>query len=210
MLGTYAPLLLFMVAVAAGLGIASPAGAGAFAEMGRTRRRLLGLLIVQAGGLATSLYTWMIHNQIAETGGSGLCGATGMVQCGSVIGDPTYSTFFGLPWGVIGILAFAALGWLTLSIFLDMQADWSKKYLDYTWYLALPAVPGIAWLVIVELFLVDGAPQICPYCTGVHIALLITLYLLHSLRGERDEGMWEVTVQKSKEELLAIARGKKA
>ena len=92
--------------------------------------------------------------------------------------------------------------------FLDMKEDWSKSYVDYAWWLSLPGIPGIAWLVIVELFLVDGAPHICPYCTSVHIALIACIYLLHLIRKERDAGNWEAPTKLSKAELLAKARKK--
>jgi uncharacterized membrane protein len=200
------PLMLFLAPVVIGIFIASPMGAPRLPEMGEARRRLLGLLFIEAGGFTASVYTWMIHNQMAATGTSELCAVKGLVQCGSVIGDPTYSTFLGLPWGIVGMGAFAVIGWLTLAMFMEMKADWAEKYLDYAWYLSLPGIAGIVWLIIVEMFLVDGAPHICPYCTCVHIALGATIFLLYSLRKNRDAGHWEITRQKSKEELLALAR----
>ena len=159
----------------------------------------------------TSAWTLMIHYQLA-TGPSNLCAADGIVQCGSVIGDLNYSTdpILGAPWGLIGMMAFALLGWFTLSMFLDMKADWSQKYVDYAWWISLPSIPGIVWLVFVELVLVEGAPHICPYCTAVHIALIATMYLLYTIRNERDMGNWDTTGPKrSKAELLAEARSKK-
>ena len=203
----HGPLAFFLAVMAIGGVIASNTKISQLDEMGPMRRRLLGLFVIEMGGLAASAWTWMIHNQLLE-GGSTLCAAEGVVQCGSVIGDPTYSEFFGVPWGVIGILAFSALGWLTLSIFLDMKADWAKSYVDYTWWLSLPSIPGIAFLVIAELFLGEGAPHICPYCTSVHIALIAVMYLLYLIRKERDAGTWEITTKLSKAELLAKARKK--
>jgi uncharacterized membrane protein len=203
----YGPLTFFLVVMAAGGVIASNTKISQLDEMSPMRRRLLGLFIIEMGGLAASAWTWMIHNQLLQ-GGSTLCAAEGVVQCGSVIGDPTYSVFFGVPWGVIGILAFSALGWLTFSIFMDMKSDWAKSYVDYAWWLSLPSIPGIAGLVAVELFLVEGAPHICPYCTSVHIALIATMYLLYLIRQERDAGNWEITTKLSKAELLAKARKK--
>jgi uncharacterized membrane protein len=203
----YGPLAVFLIIMAIGGSIASPLKISILGDMAQMRRRLLGLFVIEMGGLAASAWTMMIHNQMV-TGGSKFCAAEGVVQCGSVIGDPIYSEFFGIPWGVIGIGAFSVLGWLTLSMFSDMKADWSKSYADYAWWLSLPSIPGIAWLVIVELFLVEGAPHICPYCTSVHIALIACMYLLYTIRMERDEGTWEVTAQLSKAELLAKARKK--
>ena len=204
----HGPLAFFLAVMAIGGVIASNTKISQLDEMGPMRRRLLGLFVIEMGGLAASAWTWMIHNQLV-TGDSTLCAAEGVVQCSSVIGDPTYSTLFGIPWGVVGILAFSALGWLTFSIFLDMKADWAKSYVDYTWWLSLPSIPGIAFLVIAELFLVEGAPHICPYCTSVHIALIATMYVLYLIRKERDAGEWDTTTKRSKAELLAQARMKK-
>ena len=204
----HGPLAFFLAVMAIGGVIASNTKISQLDEMGPMRRRLLGLFVIEMGGLAASAWTWMIHNQLLE-GGSTLCAAEGGVQCGAGIGDPTYSTLFGIPWGVVGILAFSALGWLTFSIFLDMKADWAKSYVDYTWWLSLPSIPGIAFLVIAELFLVEGAPHICPYCTSVHIALIATMYVLYLIRKERDAGEWDTTTKRSKAELLAQARMKK-
>ena len=204
----YGPLTVFMTIMAIGGLIASNMRVANFEEMGQMRRRLLGLFIIQMGGLAASAWTWMIHNEMV-TGGSQFCAAEGVVQCGSVIGDPVYSEFFGVPWGVIGIMAFGVLGWFTYSVFMDIKADWAKSYVDYAWWLSLPSIPGVAWLVVVELALVEGAPHICPYCTSVHIALVACLYLLYTIRSERDAGNWDDTPQKlTKSELLAKARNK--
>ena len=212
MMVEYGPLVVFMAFTVAGLAIAmgglSFSQINAFSSM---KKRLPGLLVVEMGGLLTSAWTLMIHYQLA-TGPSNLCAADGIVQCGSVIGDLNYSTdpILGAPWGLIGMMAFALLGWFTLSMFLDMKADWSQKYVDYAWWISLPSIPGIVWLVFVELVLVEGAPHICPYCTAVHIALIATMYLLYTIRNERDMGNWDTTGPKrSKAELLAEARSKK-
>ena len=208
----YGPLVVFLGFTVAGLAI----GMGRLTlpqieSYNSVKKRILGLLVVEIGGLLSSAWTLMIHYQLA-TGPSNLCAAEGIVQCGSVIGDLNYSTdpFIGAPWGLIGMMAFALLGWLTLSIFLDMKAEWSQKYVDYTWWISLVGIPGIIWLVFVELVLVDGAPHICPYCTAVHISLIATIYLLHTIRLERDQGNWDTSGPKrSKAELLAEARSKK-
>ena len=212
MMVEYGPLVVFLAFTVAGLAIAM--GRFSFSQINAyssMKKRLLGLLVVEMGGLLTSAWTLMIHYQLA-TGPSNLCAADGIVQCGSVIGDLNYSTdpILGAPWGLIGMMAFALLGWFTLSMFLDMKADWSQKYVDYAWWISLPSIPGIVWLVFVELVLVEGAPHICPYCTAVHIALIATMYLLYTIRNERDMGNWDTMGPKrSKAELLAEARSKK-
>ena len=205
----YGPLAIFLAIMGIGVLLAlQRINLPQIEHFSPARRLLLGLFVVEMGGLAASAWTWMIHNQLV-TGASNLCAAEGVVQCGSVIGDPTYSTFFGMPWGVIGIFAFSTLGWLTLSSVMDMKADFAKKYVDFTWYLILPGILGVVWLVLVELFLVEGAPHICPYCTSVHMSILLSVFLLTRIRKMIEEGVWDSPVQRSKAELLAEARAKK-
>ena len=124
MMVEYGPLVVFTAFTVAGLAIAM--GRFSFSQINAyssMKKRLLGLLVVEMGGLLTSAWTLMIHYQLA-TGPSNLCAADGIVQCGSVIGDLNYSTdpILGAPWGLIGMMAFALLGWFTLSMFLDMKA----------------------------------------------------------------------------------------
>ena len=207
----HGPLVVFLIIIGIGCVIASKYGQGILpGAPGRTRRMLIGAFIIEMGGLLASVWTWMIHNQLAGSGISNFCAADGIVQCGSVIGDPTYSTFMGIPWGIIGLLAFATLGYLTLAIIMDMDQEWSKRFIDWAYWFSLPGIFGILWLVIVELTLVEGAPHICPYCTSVHIALLATIVVLFIVQKEKEDGIWESEQPKSQSELLSKVKSKKA
>lgn len=207
----HGPLVVFLIVITVGCLIASPMGSKQLATLGRTRRLMLGAFIVQIGGLLASVWTWMIHNQLAGAGSSGFCAAEGIVQCGSVIGDPYYSTdpILGMPWGIIGLLAFSTLGYFTVAAYLDMESEWSKKFSDAAYWLSIPGIAGVVWLVIVELFLVEGAPHICPYCTSVHIALIANLVILHIIRTEKDAGIWEALAPKQKLESPSKKKTKK-
>jgi len=206
----HGPLVVFLIIIGVGCVIASRYGQGILpGTHGRTRRMLIGAFIIQMGGLLASVWTWMIHNQLAGAGISNFCAADGIVQCGSVIGDPTYSTFMGIPWGIIGLLAFAFLGYLTLAIIMDMDENWSKTFIDWAYWFSLPGIFGIIWLVIVELTLVEGAPHICPYCTSVHIALLATIVVLFIVQKEKEDGIWESELPKSQSELRSKVKSNK-
>ncbi len=207
----HGPLVFFLLVITAGCLIASPLGSKQLANLGRTRRLVLGAFVVQIGGLLASVWTWMIHNQLAGAGSSGFCAAEGIVQCGSVIGDPYFSTdpIIGLPWGIIGLLAFSTLGYFTIAPYLDMESDWSKKFVGVAYWLSIPGIVGVVWLVIVELFLVEGAPHICPYCTSVHIALIANLVILHIIQSEKDAGIWEAFASKKKLETPPKKKTKK-
>ena len=51
-----------------------------------------------AVGIMGSGWTWAIHNSMIM-GSSSMCATEGLVQCGSVIGDPQWNNLFGIPWG---------------------------------------------------------------------------------------------------------------
>jgi uncharacterized membrane protein len=193
-LSEYGPLAVFLLVTGAGIFLATPQGEKVLTTYSKTRRMLLGTLLVQLGGLMASAWTWVIHNQLSGTGYSGFCAAEGIVQCGSVIGDATYSEapILGLPWGVVGLLGFSLLGYLTSAVFMGVEEDWSKKWVDWAYWVSIIGLPGVAWLVVVELFLVDGAPHICPFCTSVHISMVATFVILHFIRKDRDDGEWNI------------------
>mgnify|MGYP003301669554 FL=1 len=65
----HGPLVTFLAVMAIGGVIASNVKISQLEEMSQNRRRLLGLFVVEMGGLAASAWTWMIHNEMT-TGGS--------------------------------------------------------------------------------------------------------------------------------------------
>ncbi len=142
-----------------------------------------------AVGIMGSGWTWSIHNSML-VGSSSMCATEGLVQCGSVIGDPQWNNLFGIPWGLIGIGSFAIIWFLVLSIRMDMHAKWTSNYVDLLYFVSLAGVPFVLWLVIVELTMVDGAPHICPYCTVIHIALLGMVASAYYLRQKKETGTW--------------------
>ena len=142
-----------------------------------------------AVGIMGSGWTWAIHNSMIM-GSSSMCATEGLVQCGSVIGDPQWNNLFGIPWGLIGIVSFALIWFFVLSIRMDIHTKWTSGYVDLLFYVSLAGVPFVMWLVLVELTMVDGAPHICPYCTVIHIALLGMVACSYFLRQKRDTGAW--------------------
>ncbi|MFQ3321527.1 MAG: putative membrane protein [Candidatus Thalassarchaeaceae archaeon] len=193
MLGEYGPLMIFGAMILIGLAIATPFGKNLNLKISETRRILLGLVIVETGALLTSMWTEIIHRQIQATGGTNYCAAEGIVQCGSVIGDPKYSEFLGFSWGMIGMISFSVLLYLGISLFFGPRDKLSKMWLDASFYMSLPGIVGVAWLVIVELFLVEGAPHICPYCTVVHIGMISVIGILYFLKKQHEEDLWDIS-----------------
>ena len=100
MLGEYGPLAIFSVIIISGIVIATPLGRNMNIGLNDTRRMLLGLIIVETGTLLTSMWTEVIHREIAATGGtnsSALQMAWFNVE--SVIGD---SDIFRIFWYFMG------------------------------------------------------------------------------------------------------------
>ncbi len=194
MLGEYGPLLVFGLIILSGIFIATPFGKNLNLKLTETRRVLLGLVVVEIGTLLTSMWTEIIHRQIQATGGTNFCAAEGIVQCGSVIGDPKYSEFLGFSWGMIGMISFSILLYLGVSLFFGPRDKLSKLWLDISFFISLPGIIGVAWLVIVELFLVDGAPHICPYCTAVHIGMISVIGILYNLRQQHENDVWDLAI----------------
>ena len=142
-------------------------------------------LLFTTVGIVASGWTWSIHNSLMESGSSSMCASEGLVQCGSVIGDPQWNNLLGMPWGVIGIASFAEIFFI-----LDQNAKRSPQFVNYLWYLGIAGLPFVAWLVVVELLLVEGAPHICPYCTVIHLSMIGVFVSAHLLKKRRGNSTW--------------------
>ena len=192
-LGEIAPLAIFGITIAAGLAFASPLGERVKSDWGRTKRMLWGAFITCVGGMMASQWTSVIHGQLVSTGSTSYCATDGLVQCGSVIGDPVFTVMpvLGIAWGPIGLVSFSIIGFLLFAIISEHASAWAKQWLEFAYWLCAAGLPFVVWLVIVELLLVDGAPHICPFCTEVHVALVGTFVVLHKVRADRDADLWQ-------------------
>ena len=159
----------------------------------KTSMLLISSLSFAMVGITSSTYTYIIHNKMVVQGSTAFCSSEGIVQCGSVIGDPQWNNLFGIPWGVFGIISFSLLIFLSLSLYLDRHAKWAGDFLNYSWWAALAGIPFVALLVIIELTQVEDAPHICPFCTIAHISLIGYVFSTHYLRKNRDAGKWSST-----------------
>jgi len=141
-------------------------------------------------GIISSAYTYIIHNKMVVQGSTSFCSSEGIVQCGSVIGDPQWNNLFGVPWGIFGILSFSVLIFLSLCLYLDRHAKWSEDYLNYSLWAGMAGLPFVAILIIIELTQVEGAPHICPFCTIAHVSLIGYVISVYLLRTRRNMGKW--------------------
>ena len=182
------PLMIFIV----GLVIASAGGLKASRTDGEdgTKGMIDSGLVFSVIGLMSSGWTYAIHNSLLDSGESSMCASEGLVQCGSVIGDPEWNNLFGIPWGITGLLSFSLLFFLFLSLRMDMHAKWAESFTSYSLLAGLAGLPFVAFLIFVELTQVEGAPHICPFCTVAHLSLIGFLVAAHALRGRKQNGMW--------------------
>ena len=106
------PLMIFI----AGLGVGSVMASIARSRNGEQGTQMMldaGLAFIGVG-LISSGWTYAIHNSLLASGASSMCASEGLVQCGSVIGDPNWNNLFGIPWGITGLISFSLLLFLSL------------------------------------------------------------------------------------------------
>jgi len=181
------PVLLFFIASLFGSGFLLASSRSKDGSEG-TNRMLDGTLAFTITGLLSAAWTWVIYNDMVRNPlGGEFCATEGLVQCGSVIGDPRYNNLFGLSWGSLGMAAFTALFFVILSVRLDIHAKWAPKYLDYAWWLGLAGVPFLFILIGIEVVVVQ---HICPFCTVAHLALVGYLAAVFMLRKRREANAW--------------------
>lgn len=98
------------------------------------------------------------------------CPHVSILNCGKVT-TSVYSSIFGLPLALLGLLFFIGL------LPLQLPQVWRIKLPVIIWGRLAIATSGILmifWLVYVELFKLNA---ICIYCTAVHIITLILFAL---------------------------------
>src|SRR6056300_148703 len=145
-------LIGYIVPVVLGLVLMTPAGTSIGNMLvGRNplmiharRRHMLGMNLVAFTGFVVSVHTLWISNKISE--GGNVCSTATVFSCDDVLGNAQYNTdpVFGLPWGMIGMLAFGALMFITNSVSKEPDALWAENYLKYGKYMTAVGVPIIA------------------------------------------------------------------
>jgi uncharacterized membrane protein len=127
----------------------------------------LALLVVSAAGIAVSAYLTYVHYRPAAL----ICTAAGGCE---TVQDSKYAVLAGLPIAVLGMVAWIAA--LALTI-------WSSELArTLTVALAIGALAFSAYLVILQLFVIDA---ICVWCMANDLVLvpLLTVFALLRLRS---------------------------
>lgn len=161
-----------------------------FPSLATIRGRLLGgLKLVILGGFTVSVHTFWIHNKAKELGSGDFCSGDALFDCSSVIGNDAWNTMpiIGLPWGVIGMIAFTIFLWLILSISKEPNATWVAQNIK------IGKLMGIGGLIIMlYLFYAEFAiGNLCQYCTVAHFAHATTTYGFFKLDKMYESNEWD-------------------
>ena len=151
------------------------------------RRHMLGLNLVGLAGFVVSVHTLWISNKISE--GGNVCSSATVFSCDDVLGNAAYNTdpVFGLSWGLIGMVAFGSLLFISQSVGKEPDALWAEKYLKYGMYMTGAGLGVIALLVSYEVEM----GKICQFCTMAHIANVIALFGFWRATQLHDKGDWK-------------------
>ena len=191
-------LMFHWIPIVFGLVLMSPFGEGLGLKMASrwpsletTRGRTIGgMLAVMFGGFTVSAHTLWIHNKANEMGSGNFCSADGVWDCSSVIGNPDWNTmpFIGLPWGMVGMLAFALFLWLIISVAKEPTESWVLTHLKIGRNLGILGIGMIFYLIYAEY----DIGKLCQYCTTAHVSHVITtfgFFRLSSMYGTKDWGV---------------------
>jgi uncharacterized membrane protein len=138
-------------------------------------------------GFVVSVHTLWISNKISE--GGNVCSSATVFSCDDVLGNAAYNTdpVFGLSWGLIGMVAFGSLLFITQSVGKEPDALWAEKYLKYGMYMTGAGLGVIALLVSYEVEM----GKICQFCTMAHISNVIALFGFWRATQLHDKGEWK-------------------
>ena len=149
---------------------------------------ITGSLLVMLGGFTVSVHTLWIHNKALEFGSGSFCASGGVWDCSSVIGNDQWNVdpFFGLPWGILGMLSFTALMWLILSVARDPNSQCARSHLRIARFIGVSGIFIILYLVYAEF----SIGKLCQYCTTAHLAHVFGLVGSVLLLKAHDEKNW--------------------
>ena len=173
-------------------------------KLGRT---FGGLLLICFSGFTVSAHTLWMHNKSQEMGGGSFCSAGTVCDCASVIGNNDWNTmpYLGLPWGLLGMLAFAMFMWLIISMAKEPTASWVLTNLKLGTNFGVLGIGVILYLMYAEYEI----GKICQFCTVAHIAHIsatIGFFRLSNMYGSSD---WNVAGNSNVVDVAANERRKR-
>ena len=125
---------------------------------------IIGLIVLSVLGLITSLY--LAYNHYHPHLKGGICDITAAVSC-TVVNSGMYSTIFGMPVALYGIL------WSFILGFLSWKAWDDRKFIPKVLWWNILGIVFVAYFIYIEYLL----GTICPFCTVVHVLVAVSLVL---------------------------------
>ncbi|MEK6969526.1 MAG: vitamin K epoxide reductase family protein [Nanoarchaeota archaeon] len=122
------------------------------------------IFILGVIGLLTSLYLTYIHYFPAE---SAICDLGETVTCSSVDKN-SYSTIFKVPVAVLGAIWFVVLLLLNGMAY-RKDGPWRREVLAWS----IIGILSVVYFIGIEILI----KTVCPFCTLVHLVVIITLIL---------------------------------
>ncbi len=122
------------------------------------------IFILGIMGLLVSIYLTYIHYFPAE---SAICDLGETLTCSSVDKN-SYSTIFKVPVAAFGVAWFAVLLLLNGMAY-HKDSAWSREVLAWS----VVGILFVIYFIAIEIMI----KTLCPFCTLVHLAVIITLVL---------------------------------
>ena len=139
----------------------------------QTHQTLFGLTLIILSGFAVSAQTLWISNKISE--GGNFCSSANVFDCDSVIGNAQYNSvpfLDNIPWGLVGMIAFAILLYFVRTVANDPQAEFVERHIKYGKTMTLMGLGVILLLIYYEIKM----GKICQYCTTAHVANIAAMF----------------------------------
>lgn len=189
------PLYLYVLIIFGGFFISSRFGNKISHKFKSKQSRIInGALVSALGGFFVSTHTYYIHQKLHEVGAGSGCSAFSVFNCGDVISNEEYNSdpFFGVPWGILGMLSFSMMIFILLSIRNSPDDKNIGKWINALVIIPAAGMVPILWLIYVEIFELG---VFCQYCTGAHVANIILLISSYSILEFHQTGSWETNAK---------------
>ncbi len=135
------------------------------------KRGLQVILLLCVLGFITSVYLTFNHY---DTSGGSFCDVGESVSC-SLVNTSVYSELFSVPVALFGAL------WFVLLFFMAFKALKNKKLYPLLLGWSSLGILFIIYMIIAEIIL----QAICPFCTIVHVIVLIIFFITLALPNSR-------------------------
>mmetsp|Transcript_17535 Transcript_17535/g.29839 ORF Transcript_17535/g.29839 Transcript_17535/m.29839 type:complete len:292 (-) Transcript_17535:58-933(-) len=155
------------------------------------RKELLILSFI--GFLCMFVSIYLVYDHIKDEEAS-FCDVGSHISC-SKVRRSIFSELFNVPIAIFGLLFHIFLILVSL-VGIQMSGKQLKCYIAFIFYMNVFGVAFIVYLVCAEIYL----SALCPFCTVLHIAQLISMYIIwkvynsYSSMPSLSEVLWELRI----------------